>query len=142
MRRRQIRSKRDQMKHLSAEDIAELRELLLRERESLLGRAGTFVQESAGFAIDSGDRQDGGALEAARASVARLAAHDRRRLTEVEAALRRIAAETYGICEETDDPIPLPRLRLQPTARYTVEAQEDLEEEAAREADDPESGAY
>ena len=133
------------MQHLSTEQVAELRELLLSERQSLLGRAGAFVHESADFAIDSGDRQDAGALEASRAAVARLAAHDRRQLTEVEAALRRIDDKTYGICEESDEPIPLGRLRLQPSARYTVEAQEELEEEAAREereGRESESGAY
>jgi len=132
------------MEHLSKEEIEELRELLLSVRESLLGRAGAFVQESAGFATDSGDRQDAGALEAARAAVARLAAHDRHRLREVEAALRRLADGTYGVCEETDEPIPVGRLRLEPTARYTVEAQEDLEAEeaAARRTEGGEAGAY
>ncbi len=132
------------MNHLSKEEVEELRELLLRARESLLSRAGAFVQESAGFATDSGDRQDAGALEAARASVARLAAHDRQRLREVEAALVRLADGSYGLCEETDEPIPVGRLRLEPTARYTVEAQEELEAEAAaaRRGDEGEAGAY
>jgi DnaK suppressor protein len=56
-----------------------------------------------------------------------------------------LADGTYGVCEETDEPIPVGRLRLEPTARYTVEAQEDLEAEkaAARSAeDDDEAGAY
>ena len=132
------------MNHLSTEEVEELRELLLGARESLLSRAGAFVQESVDFAPDSGDRQDGGALEAARAAVARLAAHDRHRLREVEAALRRLADGTYGVCEDSDEPIPVGRLRLEPTARYTVEAQEELEAEeaAARNAGDGEAGAY
>ncbi|HFE47102.1 MAG TPA: TraR/DksA family transcriptional regulator [Nannocystis exedens] len=131
------------MQHLSPDEVAELRELLLQERKNLLLRAGAFVHESTGFAPDSGDRQDAGALEAQRACIARLAAHDRHQLQEVEAALRRLVEGTYGVCEETDEAIPLGRLRLQPTARYTVEAQEDLENEVARHREhDDEAGAY
>lgn len=131
------------MQHLSTEEVDELRELLLKERENLLRRAGAFVHESAGFAVDSGDSQDAGALEAHRACIATLAVHDRHQLREVEAALRRVAEGTFGICDETDDVIPVGRLRLQPTARYTVEAQEDLEDEAARRSqDDDDAGAY
>ncbi|MCA9658975.1 MAG: TraR/DksA family transcriptional regulator [Myxococcales bacterium] len=130
------------MDHLSAAEVAELRQLLEREREALLRRAGAFVSESAAFEVDSGDRQDAAQLEAARAALAGLASHDRRRLAEVEAALARIADGTYGICEETDEPIPAGRLRLQPTARYTVEAQQTLEEEAARDRESGGDGGY
>ncbi|MEZ4380325.1 MAG: TraR/DksA family transcriptional regulator [Nannocystaceae bacterium] len=130
------------MDHLSAAEVAEFRQLLEREREALLRRAGAFVSESAAFAVDSGDRQDAAQLEAARAAIAGLASHDRRRLAEVEAALARIADGSYGVCEETDEPIPAGRLRLQPTARYTVEAQEMLEEEAAQERDPGGAGGY
>ncbi|MCA9636315.1 MAG: TraR/DksA family transcriptional regulator, partial [Myxococcales bacterium] len=120
------------MEHLTSEQIGELRRRLEDERRALLERAGAFVSESADFSVDSGDRQDQAALEAARAAVAGLATHDREQLAEIEAALQRIVAGTYGVCEESDEPIPFARLRLQPTARYTVEAQAELEREARR----------
>lgn len=123
------------MDHLSEEQVHALRRLLDEERQAILARAGTFVAESAGFVVDSGDQQDRAALEAARSAVARLASHDRQRLGEVEAALERLRDGTYGLCEESDDPIPFGRLRLQPTARLTIEAQEDLERAAARSDD-------
>ena len=63
------------------------------------------------------------------------------RLREVEAALARMDDGTYGICEETGDPIPYGRLLAEPTARYTIEAQELLEREdqrdRTRERDEP-----
>lgn len=44
-------------------------------------------------------------------------------LTEVEAALERIAAGTYGICQETKKPIPAARLRAIPWARFRAEVE-------------------
>jgi RNA polymerase-binding protein DksA len=52
-------------------------------------------------------------------------------LYEVDAALRRIADGTYGVCEETGKPIPSARLRAVPWTRYTKEVGERLEHEGA-----------
>lgn len=50
-------------------------------------------------------------------------------LYEVEAAINRIRAGTYGICEETGKPIPEARLCAVPWTRYTRAVQERLEQE-------------
>ncbi len=47
--------------------------------------------------------------------------------TEVFDALRRIDEETYGVCEETEEPIGFKRLAAQPWTRLSLEAQQDLE---------------
>ncbi len=52
------------------------------------------------------------------------------RLGDVEAALDRIAAGTYGICEVTGRPIPEDRLRALPWTRLCKEAAEELERKA------------
>jgi RNA polymerase-binding transcription factor DksA len=49
-------------------------------------------------------------------------------LEEIEAALMRIREGIYGVCELTGEPIPEERLMAMPWARYTVAAQERLEE--------------
>lgn len=49
------------------------------------------------------------------------------RLTEIDAAIDRLRSGGYGICEETGEPIAVERLRANPLARYTVEAQEHRE---------------
>ena len=54
---------------------------------------------------------------------------ERGQLTEVDAALARMRDGTYGICEDSDDPIPYRRLLAEPTTRYTVAAQEQRERE-------------
>ncbi|MCA9712379.1 MAG: TraR/DksA C4-type zinc finger protein, partial [Myxococcales bacterium] len=71
--------------------------------------------------------------EARRTTAHRRRRHHDARLREVEAALQRMDDGTYGICEETDEPIPFARLHAEPTTRYTVEALELLEQEHARE---------
>jgi DnaK suppressor protein len=52
-------------------------------------------------------------------------------LYEIDAAIRRIETGTYGICEVTGKPIPLKRLEAIPWARYTVEAEKQLEQRGA-----------
>ena len=57
-----------------------------------------------------------------------LAAAESRELNQIEEALKRIEAGTYGICEVTGKPIPLARLQALPYATTTIEAQRMIEE--------------
>jgi len=50
-------------------------------------------------------------------------------LYEIEQALKRIDAGTYGICETSNKAIPHPRLEAIPFARHTVECQSQLEKQ-------------
>ena len=52
-----------------------------------------------------------------------------RRLQGVERALQKIEEGTYGICDDTGEPIPRGRLEAVPEAIYTVEAQQRRERE-------------
>ena len=52
---------------------------------------------------------------------------ERKLLKKIEAALLRIEDSSYGYCEETGDPIGVPRLLARPTATLTIEAQERRE---------------
>ena len=48
-------------------------------------------------------------------------------LYEIEEALKRVDAGTYGICEMSGKPIPQSRLEAIPFARFTVECQTQIE---------------
>ncbi|MBT3352881.1 MAG: hypothetical protein HOC91_01535 [Nitrospinaceae bacterium] len=56
-----------------------------------------------------------------------LGERERGRLREVELAFKRIEDGTYGICEESDEPIPFIRLEAIPYTRFTVAAQSEME---------------
>lgn len=48
----------------------------------------------------------------------------RKLVSQIDKALARIEAGTYGYCQETGDPIRLKRLDVRPTAKLSLEAQE------------------
>ena len=52
---------------------------------------------------------------------------DQETLTEVNAAISRIEAGTYGVCELTGEAISEERLTALPWARFTIEAQQEME---------------
>lgn len=56
-----------------------------------------------------------------------LVSSEQEALSEVEAAIARIKAGTYGICELTGKPIGKDRLLVVPFTRYSAEAQKELE---------------
>jgi DnaK suppressor protein len=55
-----------------------------------------------------------------------LRARDRERklLSKIDAALRRLEEGSYGYCEETQEPIGIKRLEARPIATLSIEAQE------------------
>ncbi len=56
-----------------------------------------------------------------------MVANEQEALSEIEAAIKRIHDGTYGICEASQKPIAKERLLAVPFARYSAEAQKDLE---------------
>ena len=49
---------------------------------------------------------------------------ERKLISKIDAALKRIENGTYGYCEETGDPIGIKRLEARPVATLSLEAQE------------------
>ncbi len=120
--------------------LEQLRDLLEQERTRLLARAGTGSVHLSAEDLEPADLQDRAREERDRSAELARTRSDRSRLREVEAALLRVEEGRYGLCEETGEVIPFGRLRAEPAARYTVEAQELLEREATLSTDEP--GAY
>jgi DnaK suppressor protein len=119
------------MDHLTDTQIATLRAHLEAERDRLTKHLAEEAFELADTQpADPGDIEDAAAEEAGSFRSNTLRERERVHLREVEAALARMHEGTYGICEDTDEPIPYRRLQLEPTTRYTVAAQEQREREA------------
>lgn len=70
------------------------------------------------------DLVDRASSETDRALELRTRDRQRKLISKIEAALRRLEDGSYGYCEETGEPIGVGRLEARPTATLSVEAQE------------------
>jgi DnaK suppressor protein len=116
---------------LTPAQISKLKARLLAERARHRGDEGNLapVREARERSADE--------MEEAEASIEQhealgRAAHDRSHLAEIERALQKIAAGTYGVSELTGEPIEVARLEAVPWARFTAAEQEQVEREARR----------
>jgi DnaK suppressor protein len=73
------------------------------------------------------DPADRATIEEEHALELRTRDRERKLLKKVQSALQRIDAGEYGFCEETGDPIGIPRLLARPTATLSLEAQQRRE---------------
>ena len=69
------------------------------------------------------DLADRASVESGRLIELRSRDRERKLLTKIDAALRRIEDGSYGYCEETGDPISLSRLEARPVATLGIDAQ-------------------
>ena len=70
------------------------------------------------------DLVDRASSESDRALELRTRDRQRKLISKIDEALRRIEDGSYGYCEETGEPITLARLDARPTATLSLEAQE------------------
>ena len=73
------------------------------------------------------DPADRATLEEEHALELRTRDRERKLLKTIEQALAQIDSGDYGYCEETGDPIGIPRLLARPTATLSLEAQQRRE---------------
>ena len=73
------------------------------------------------------DLADRATSETDRALELRTRDRQRKLISKIDEALRRIEDGSYGYCEDTGEPIGIPRLLARPTATLSVEAQERRE---------------
>lgn len=70
------------------------------------------------------DLVDRASAESDKALELRTRDRQRKLISKIDAAIRRIDEGTYGYCEHTGEPIALKRLEARPTATLSLEAQE------------------
>jgi DnaK suppressor protein len=113
---------------MATETIHEFRERLERERERLLRTAARTDEELATLETHQpGAPSEDAATQVVSAILSRLEGQEKHELDEIEAARTRLEAGTFGVCETCNEPIPLARLRAQPTARHCRACQAALE---------------
>lgn len=118
--------------HLSRKELAHYQRLLLERRAELVGSLSSLEEQ----ALKSGDGDvshmpihmaDLGTDTYDQDLMLGLAEGERRHLREIDEALQRIQARTYGVCELSGEPIPKARLDAKPWAKYTIESARLLE---------------
>ncbi|HEX8448053.1 MAG TPA: RNA polymerase-binding protein DksA [Allosphingosinicella sp.] len=100
-------------------------------RRKLLGWKDEILRESQGTmaSLKSGPIREADVTDRASSETdwaIELRTRDRQRklISKIDSALRRIDSGEYGFCEVTGEPISLARLEARPIATMTVEAQE------------------
>jgi DnaK suppressor protein len=111
----------DLKKGIDKKTIARLKKILLKEREEIVGEVRQILESSKEMGQDGiQDIGDEAANIYNKQILLSLTDSERVRLQEVDEALDRIEAGTYGICEECGGPISLKRLEVRPVAKYCV----------------------
>jgi len=112
--------------YMNEAQLAFFRRRLTELREQLLQNAddtGEHLRENE----TTTDPSDRATLEEEYTLELRTRDRERKLLKKVEKSIRMIDEGNYGYCEETGEPIGIPRLLARPTATLSLEAQERRE---------------
>ena len=97
---------------------------LLKWREELLADSNQTLLHLQEETSQESDFADRASIETGRALELRTRDRERKLISKIDAALKRIEAGTYGYCDETGNPISLSRLEARPIATLGIDAQE------------------
>ena len=112
--------------YMNESQLAFFKQRLLEIRAQLLNNAddtGQHLRENE----TTTDPSDRATLEEEYTLELRTRDRERKLLKKVEKSLKLIGDGEYGFCEETGEPIGIPRLLARPTATLSLEAQERRE---------------
>ena len=100
------------------------RDRLMALKQEIIDESRDTVESMKESAVNIPDIVDRASAEADRALELRTRDRQRKLVSKIDSALRRLEKGEYGYCEETGEPISLKRLIARPTATLSLEAQE------------------
>lgn len=112
--------------YMNESQLAFFKYRLQQMEKELLANAGETTEHLRETVIVP-DPADRATIEEEHALELRTRDRERKLLKKVQQALARIESGEYGYCEETGDPIGIPRLLARPTATLSLEAQQRRE---------------
>lgn len=112
--------------YMNAEQLAYFKHRLQQMEGELLQNADETTEHLRESVIVP-DPADRATIEEEHALELRTRDRERKLIKKVQQALARIESGEYGYCEETGDPIGIPRLLARPTATLSLEAQQRRE---------------
>jgi len=121
---------------MNPQQLEYFRQMLLNWRAELVHEAGETLSDLNEGNLQQPDMADRASLETDHQLVLRTRDRERKLISKIDSALKRIQDGTYGFCEETGDPIGLKRLMARPVATLCIAAQEKHEKEEKVYADD------
>ena len=112
--------------YMNERQLAFFKERLKQLEQDILANAGETTEHlrETLFVPDPADRAT---IEEEHALELRTRDRERKLLKKVQQSIARIDSGEYGWCEETGEPIGIPRLLARPTATLSLEAQERRE---------------
>ncbi len=117
----------DKEEFMNPMQLAYFRNKLLVWKNDLLGGASEMITELSEETLQKPDMADRAQLEADTSIQLRTRDRERKLISKIDSALKRIEDGSYGFCKDTDEPISLKRLEARPIASLTLEAQEKHE---------------
>lgn len=112
--------------YMNEAQLAFFKDRLVKMRDEILANANQTVSDLRETVVVP-DPADRATIEEEHALELRTRDRERKLLKKVEQSIARIDAGDYGYCDETGEPIGVPRLIARPTANLTLEAQERRE---------------
>ena len=109
---------------MNEEQKAYFRQKLLRWKDDILRESRETIQHLQTENENHPDIADRASSETDRSIELRARDRQRKLISKIDDALRRIEDGSYGYCEETGEPITLARLEARPIATLSLEAQE------------------
>ncbi|MDB5660930.1 MAG: dksA [Cypionkella sp.] len=103
------------------------RRKLITWKQELIGQSAETIDNLQDSGRNVPDIADRASEETDRALELRTRDRQRKLVSKIDAALRRIDSNEFGYCEMTGEPISLKRLDARPIATMTLEAQEKHE---------------
>ncbi len=107
--------------------LAYFRAKLLKLKQDMHQNAGETAENLREDTVVVPDPADRATIEEEHALELRTRDRERKLLKKIEQAIARIDAGEYGYCDETGEPIGVPRLLARPTATLSLEAQQRRE---------------
>ena len=101
--------------------LAEERRLTVERLAALTGDYADIVEANESSNADDEHDPEGATIAFERSQVGAFVGQAREHLAEVDAALARLAAGTYGVCASCGRPVGEARLEARPTARLCID---------------------
>lgn len=113
------------------------RQQLIAWRSELLRESQETINETLrGTELQKPDIADRAAAETDHALELRTRDRERKLISKINSTLMKFSDDDYGYCEETGEPIGIPRLKARPIATLSLEAQERHERMERTQRDD------